>query len=333
MSALQWAQLGVASAQLNQLSALNAQLRQQQNAHAYQAILGEAIFQTERRAKQLSVVAGEDPFVAAMFADEWLQSVATIAPDHFLQLEHKRIWAGATARLQSLTMPLADPAKRSQAVAVREAAAEASRLQRNVGGTGDPETRLATLTKERDAAQSKGKRMGLLGVGSYVASIVVPFTVLIVAAIINGVMTGGKKGQDEVDLSAVSSICVLLFLGLAILGTYGIVSWLSGRDEAKKADESFQKLRTSLGAWHTFASDPNWGGMLARFYAEHPAYSRPLPNVDDMAPLSMTGSAVAAGPPSQIIERQTVVTRCRYCKQLTPVDAPTCQHCAAPSFS
>lgn len=32
------------------------------------------------------------------------------------------------------------------------------------------------------------------------------------------------------------------------------------------------------------------------------------------------------------IERQVVVTRCKFCKQLTPVDLEACKNCGAPKF-
>lgn len=38
-------------------------------------------------------------------------------------------------------------------------------------------------------------------------------------------------------------------------------------------------------------------------------------------------------PTRHVVERQTVVARCRYCRVLTQVDAATCQHCGAAGFT
>ena len=95
---------------MQQLSAqFQAQWRAQQDAHRRQAILADMLFQTERRAKQLSALAQRDAIVSAMFADEWLSSVRFVGPEAFVQIEHKKVWAAATSRLQALTRPLADP--------------------------------------------------------------------------------------------------------------------------------------------------------------------------------------------------------------------------------
>src|SRR5690349_9383179 len=94
---VQWAQLGVASAQLDQLHALSAQFqaqwRAQHDAQRRQAILADMLYQTERRAKQLTMVAERDPIVAAMFAEEWLSSVRFVGPEAFVQIEHKKVWS------------------------------------------------------------------------------------------------------------------------------------------------------------------------------------------------------------------------------------------------
>jgi len=45
------------------------------------------------------------------------------------------------------------------------------------------------------------------------------------------------------------------------------------------------------------------------------------------------GSFQRSGEVERIIERQVVVTRCRFCAYLTPVDLDVCRHCGAPTSS
>jgi hypothetical protein len=51
---------------------------------------------------------------------------------------------------------------------------------------------------------------------------------------------------------------------------------------------------------------------------------------------SLFGPPSAAYPPppsTHVVERQVVVTRCKFCRGHTPLDAPTCHHCGAAGFS
>ena len=78
---------------------------------------------------------------------------------------------------------------------------------------------------------------------------------------------------------------------------------------------------------NAFYADPNRGGVLSRCYVEHPVYGHPLPHIDNMPPVP------AMAPASHVIERQTVVVRCRYCQNLMPVDDHACRSCGAAGFA
>lgn len=324
---VQWANLAVASAQLSQLEALNAQYRQQQSAQRQQAILADMLFQTERRAKQLSALAAEDALVAAMFAKEWLGSIQQITSNHFLAVEHKRSWSAAVSRLEALTQPFADPPTYAFAEQVRAMSAEAARCYRELGNAQNPDAQAAMLHQQHADLVARSSRAGKLGLGLAGAGCGLPFVIAIIAGIVGGILASSKN-KVAVDSGAVGSFATLVFIGFALAAGYQVASWSEGRTKAKRAEEELQRFQNALAQLRAFSADPSRGGLLSRFYAEHPAYSRPLPNVDDAAPLS-------AGPPSvsHTIERQTVVARCRYCRALTPVDAPTCRYCGAGNFA
>lgn len=324
---VQWANLAVASAQLSQLEALNAQYRQQQGAQRQQAILGDMLFQTERRARQLSVLAGEDPLVAAMFAEEWLGSVQYVSPNYFVAVEHKRDWAASTSRLQSLTQPLADPPTRAFVQQIRALSAEAGQYYRELGNAQNPDAQAAQLQAQHADLVQKGAKAGKLGFGLLGAGCAQVFVIPLIAAIATGIVNASSK-KAEVDGGCVGSLVFLLFIAFAVIGGFQIASWSENKTKAKRAEEEMQRFHHALGQLRAFSGDPGRGGVLSRFYAEHPAYTRPLPNVDEMAPLSAT-----QGAPSHTVERQTVVARCRYCRALTPVDAPTCRYCGAGNFA
>lgn len=325
---VQWAQLGVASAQLGELRGLHAQLQAQQDVRRQQALLADILFRTEQRAKQLSVVAGQDALVAAMFAEEWLTSVSRVGPELFAELDHKRAWSASASRLQSLTAPLEDPGARTLVQQVRAATAEAQRIQQGYGAA-NPEQRLAALQYEQaalTAQKAQASRRAMIWGG---LSVGLPVAILILGAIVSAILPSGKKGTVEVDFGCLGSLGFLFFIGLGIGAAVQVVTWSDRGTKLDRLSDGLRQLSAAVAQMQAFSADPSWGGLLSRFYAEHPAYGRPLPNMDDAAPLSTAAPVVS----SHIVERQTVVVRCKYCKTLTPVDAPTCQHCGAGGFA
>lgn len=326
---VQWAQLGIASAQLDQMQQLSAQFqaqwRAQQDAHRRQAILADMLFQTERRAKQLSALAQRDAIVSAMFADEWLSSVRFVGPEAFVQIEHKKVWAAATSRLQALTRPLADPNVVGVVQQVRGALAEINHLRSAFGANTQPEQRFQALSAERADLGSRRARAGRMG--AILAGLAVggSLVILVLSAIIGAILQGSKT--MEVDGGCVGTLVFFGFLGFGGAAAYNLASWSELGSKLRRTDEEAQRLGDAVRQLQAFQADPNRGGALARFQHAHPAFNQPLPNVDDAAPLSVEG------PPSHVIERQTVVVRCRYCQTLTPVDGATCRNCGAAGFS
>jgi hypothetical protein len=309
-------QLSVASAQLSELHHVHAALAQQHNAHQRQALLADVLFHTERRAKQLSIVSGQDKLVAAMLAEDWVASVHYVSADAFFQVEHKRGWAASVGRLQNLTATLGDPKAREVANQLRAAFGTLRDLQKALGG--DPERVRAELQQQRSTAE-RNKGRSLLFISAFPGGILL----LILMALVVAVAAGGDKDAA----GATSCIGTLLLFGGLGLSVYGVAGWFEARAKVRRAQEDMSRLDETLGRMHAFAAHPQGGQFIDWFYREHPSYGYPLPNVDDMGPLSGSPSS------PQIIERQTVVIRCRYCRSMTPVDGPNCRNCGAGSFA
>ncbi len=65
-------------------------------------------------------------------------------------------------------------------------------------------------------------------------------------------------------------------------------------------------------------------------HAVESAHDRPAPVPQPPPPPARPAAATDAG--AHVIERQVLVTRCKHCSAITPVDFGTCQHCGAPKF-
>lgn len=323
---VQWAQLGVGVAQLGEMQHLNAQFQAQHDHARRQALLTDMLFRTEQRAKQLSIVAEKDPLVAAMLAEEWLASVGQVTPELFVQLEHKRTWTAATGRLHAVSGPLQDPAARALVQQVRGAGEEARRIQQGFGGA-NPEQRLAVLQHERaghDARATKSTRLAMI-LGA--VAVALPIALLIFGAIAAAALPSGKHATVGVDFGAIGAFAFLIFIGCGGASAYNIASWSDARAKSGRLEGDLRAVSGAVAQMQAFSADPNRGGVLTRFYAEHPAYGWPLPAVDDAAPLS------AAVVSTHVVERQIVMVRCKFCQALTPVDGATCRHCGAGGFS
>jgi hypothetical protein len=324
---LQWAQLSVASAQLSEIHNLNAQFQAQQSAHHRQAALADMLFQTERRARQLSVVAGVDALVAAICADEWFTSIQSVTPEMFVQLEHKRIWASSFARVQALRGPLSNPAARNMVHQVRSAAADIGQIYRDLKYSASPEVMVSALRQEHDALAVRRDRTKRLALVMGLGVPVFPIVFTIVAAILAGIVKGASGNRYEIDSGCIGTIATVAALVLFAGAIFNFTAWNDAREKMSRRTNELLAMENAMGRLNAFYADPNRGGVLSRFYVEHPVYGHPLPNVDDMPPVSVMPAS------SHVIERQTVVVRCKYCQNLTPVDSHACRTCGAAGFA
>jgi hypothetical protein len=98
---------------------------------------------------------------------------------------------------------------------------------------------------------------------------------------------------------------------------------LTARHHAGQLTAAYERLQA-------FLADPNGGTWLDQTLRRHPLLTKePIPS----APTSSNGPApVRTVEKHSVVERQIVVVRCRFCKELTPVDGATCKNCGAPGF-
>jgi hypothetical protein len=287
-----------------------APLYQQQTVQR-EVILADMLFHTERRAKQLTVIASEDKLVAAMWADEWLASVGGVTSDDFLQLEHKRAWSAAAGRLHTLGSVLQEPSASDLLRRVRGAQAEFLAIQQAVGDPQGPEARSSEFQQRAEAiAKVRTKGQVKLAIGLAVVGI---FIILGALAAIGGADAGA--------MGCLGTLAVAV--GLLPL-TLGVRDLIECGDQENRLQTEVDGLEQTLTRWRAFAEHPQGGVLLDWFNREHPTYIRPLPNVDDMGPLG--------GSSPHVIERQVVLARCRYCKAMTPADGPACRNCGAGAF-
>ena len=133
----------------------------------------------------------------------------------------------------------------------------------------------------------------------------------------------GKRRTQREDTNGLVALMTLGCFGCVCLGAAGLYQLSTLGSALSKHRRTKHDAEQLMGRMQAFAGDPNGGRLLDWFYREHPAYGRPLPNVDGLPD----------APASSIIERQTVVVRCKYCRAMTPVNDEVCHYCGAGNFS
>lgn len=318
---LQWAQLSAANAQISQLHALNVKFHAQRNAQAQQAILADVLFHTERRARQLSAVA--DPIVAAIFAEEWLESVHHVSENLFYQVEHKRSWAGAAGRLRSLCAPLGDQRVRAMAHQVRLASGEIGAIYRDLGPAyANPDAAYAALSQQHDELAGRSQKTFLRATWTGGGCVCVVLAVMFGSMVLGWAVHAIAGSGYYIDSGCINGLSTIVGIGLLGFLVFTLHRWSELRSQETAAGSELRRLGEAIDRLRAFTADPGRGGVLQQFYREHPLYGQPLPNVDD---LPQQGS--------HVVERQTVVVYCRYCRALTPVAGRQCHSCGATSFA
>jgi len=292
------------------------QLRAQQQAATLQANLGQALFETERYAKRLVATAPKDLFAASILAHDWLQQIQGIGPEAFTDVANKRAWADALSTIRAIE-------------------------QR---GRMEPETALAVNQYLRCREQWKAHR------AKFVDS---PAEFLDRARddLNRAVARRDAASRKVRSLGIASAIAAVVSIAVAIAGSSagfllpvagGAFAFLAFRERSDAEEEVTHRERGVKIAegnaieYNAFFADPNGGLFLERMAKEHRLlFEEPIPEPTDVAAVSAPGAVntIQTYVERRIVERQVVVTRCKFCNDMTPVDAKTCQHCGAPAFS
>lgn len=314
-AAAQIRQVQIGQQQVWQLSQLNAQLQMQQRAAAFQANLGQALFETEQMAKRVAATLRHDLFAAAILSHYWWQTISGIRPDHFTDVHSKRAWADAAQILTSTQQRGQMDPGTSLAVNQYLMGMEQFRGLRAIVGE-NPDSFLAhaetTAKRSTDRAATLMQRAIVVGTGAAAALIVI-------------LVANATKSEAL-------GFFWLVFLGLCALSFYLGKEWMDASTNGETDRSKLARAKQAVAEYEAFKADPNRGMFLQRAWTDHPLlFNEPIPEVP--APgQAAAGVSVQTYVERQLVERQVVVTRCKFCQQMTPVDGHTCQHCGAPGF-
>ncbi len=309
-------QVHLSQQQLWQLAQVNQQLSQQQQAAAFQADLHQALFETENAAKRVAATIAQDPFAAAVLAHEWFPRIRGIEPHMFGDVSSKRAWSDANGTLGSAARRGdSDPALREFMHRYLGTMAEWQRLRAPLGQDPDWFVADARTRAQQAQAQADAKASSLKVVGAVTGGLLLLFIIAAAAG------------------SGVAGLVFLLMVGGIVIGgftlqSHSLLNKLAGaaRGACANADRMFDSHAR-------FMADPNHGGFLQKTWHEHPLlFNAPIPDPSLAASTTTGAPQVQTYVERQLVERQVVVTRCKFCKQLTPVDRPMCSHCGAPGF-
>jgi hypothetical protein len=301
-------QAQLAQAQVQQLHALNTQLYQQMAEQQRQAMLQQLLFDTEQMARRVWATGKSDPFAAAVHAESWRAGVGSVGPEMFSDVNAKRAWSAAVGHMQAASTR----ARQDPAIAPALQAYNQASRDRQVWLTtfnGDPDEALRRLSSEIGAEESRlpGARNQTLLLGGFA-----------IACFLFAVLMFVLASVTDAD---VAGLGILSLFGTCLPAVLAVFSGLRCREISAKTAKLRSKnvaMQREAAAFRAFEAAPIGGQLLARMASEHPLLFEQPP-----------ASAFDEAPPSQLIERQVVVTRCQYCGELTPVDLAGCKNCGA----
>lgn len=276
--------------------------QQQQAAAAYHANISQALFETEQTARRVAATVRRDVFAAAVNAAAWIRRVHGLHPGSFTDLHAKRAWADSMAMLEGAVRAGRTDGRVAQEVDRYLATMDQlAKYQQEIGA--DP---AAYLARARAACAAVGK-----GIPQAIGAGLLAFLALMVF------ITGGENRAGG-----------FFWLILAcVVGVY----YLKAHNRRRDAEARVRAAEAYVAEYQRFQADPAAGGWLQGQWAEHPfLFQEPPP--DSTGPHSGNGAQVQIHSERKVVERQVVVVRCKFCKNLTPVDLPTCEHCGAAGF-
>jgi hypothetical protein len=300
------------AAQVQQLAHLNAQLAQQQQAQRFQANLGQTVFETERMAKRVTATAAQDIFAAGILAWTWLETVAWVNPDMLTDFQAKRAFGDSTDALRGAWARLqADRNWFGPAKHYLDAMTAWRALTAPFGGDPAGAVQSAHAThREVDAHNRSAKKRAKV-------------SAIVCAGFLLLMFVGGVA-----EVPALTGLGTLFMFGSLVISGGSLLSIDSRKVQA--ARQRAEEFTAAFDRLQAFIADPNGGPWLDQALRRHPLLvSEPIPSPPSSASAPAQMHTVEK---HSLVERQIVVVRCRFCKQLTPVDGATCKNCGAPGF-
>lgn len=275
---------------------------QQQRHHAN---LHQALFETEQTATRVAATLPHDPFAAGVVAHFWLKRIEGLGPNDFPDITQKRAWSDAVNTLTAAAQrgrAEQDFTRYLVALQQREA------LLAQVGGDPEHHVQVArSITARKEAERRKNSLFLKLAVVMVALSLPVGIVVELLAR-----RTGGCCFAPT----------LLGGIGVAI---HSLVGRGSARRDVEGALERQRAAEAAAEALRRFMADLNSGQFIDRMDRDHPLLAR----APDVMPPPSSSAVPSVQMYERVVERQVVVTRCRFCSQMTPTGTH-CQNCGAP---
>lgn len=307
--------------QLDQLARLDAHFRAQREAAALHASLSQALFETEQMAKRVALTFPQDAFAAAIISYDWLVVISGIEPANFSKIEHKRAFFDARQTLlNAYRRAELDPPLGNMVGQYLQCRLQLDALLHAMDG--DPNAFIARARYQYSIASAEPKESSTGRKRSSTGPTMVFVGILFLSILF-----------AFLGSTALASVTFLYMLLAGFVALVSSLSSTSAKSQKDHAERRFAIQNQTIQAYESFMANPNAGGFLRRIWNEHPLlFNEPIPSPDAPSEPRASQLPVQTYVERRVIEKRIVVTRCRFCQQMTPVDGMSCQNCGAPGF-
>lgn len=278
----------------------------------------QVLFETERMARRVALTLPQDPFAAAVLSYQFLSAISGVDSSSFRGMNNKRAWGEAYDTLDhAYRRSQLDPNLKHKLDHFLHCKRILEEHRRRLGGSS--ESFLVAANNRVQLAVAKKNNVKKAIRNRIVTAAILFFFVIVAVA------------KEWELLGPILVLVFLLTIGYAFVGA---LNWMAAAMNMRAVHERYAADMQLYQAVEAFANDPNGGGFIIRVANEHPLLTQePLPSHPSTSfPNRSRMSAVQAIIEPLVIERQVVVTRCRFCQQMTPVDGMACHNCGAPGF-
>lgn len=301
---MQYRERTVFDQQLNQLSALNQRMQQQQAEEERQRYLSDVLLAATQAAERVSRTQRQDPFAAAVLGARWLQTLSWVNAGLFSDFHRKQTWEQCRLTFTRACDAVSASGDAGWLTAYLQVEDREIFLFGVLGSNGEGlvASGLQAMQKAQRTRKNRWIAIGIL----FLLWLIVSLLVWAVDGP-GGVIAGGF---------------FLVFLVSIVL--------LSTIPDVPKAERDYHYLAVCFDEWRALqTSDPGFP-LLGRLRREHPLILA-APIDEGPATYSQARALQQEGGTVQreTVERQTIVGRCRFCSQLTPVDLARCRSCGA----